>query len=549
MDAKNAIAKILKKEGVEFVTGFPRNVLHEALAEEGIRFIKFRTERVAINVAEGFSRANFGKRIGVSVVQYGPGIENGFGGVAHAFADSVPILVIPGGYPRRRNVVPNFNSVKNFREVTKWVDVINFADRTEDMMRRAFNYLKNGRPGPVMLELPSDVATEEFVDSEFNYRPIKRSRTMGDPADVRKAAKALINAKNPIIRAGAGVLYAQAWDELLELAELLQIPVFTTINGKSAFPESHPLALGCGGMSRPEMVMHFLRKADLVFAIGSSCTIEPFTTPLPSKRTIIQSTIDERDINKDYDVEYAIIGDAKLVLRQLINEIKGQLKSNSIDKENSTKKEIRKVKNKWLEKWMPKLTSNQIPINPYRVISDIMKALDEKQTIITHDSGSPREQMTPFYVSDTPGGYIGWGKSTTLGQGLGLAIGAKLACPEKTVVNVMGDAAFGMVGMDFESAVRERIPIITIVYNNSKLGGYGKDFPVASEKYGLNIISGNYSKIAEGLGAGYVERVVEPSEIVSAILRAKKSLESGKPSFLEIMTEEETEFSSSPLKW
>jgi acetolactate synthase-1/2/3 large subunit len=550
MKCGNLIAKILKREGIDFVTGFPRNALHEMLAEEGIRLIKFRTERVAINAADGFTRSSFCERHGVSVVQYGPGIENGFGGVAHAFADSVPILLLPAGYERQRKVAPNFDSLQNYREVTKWVDEVNFIEQAPDMFRRAFTYLKDGRPGPVMLVLPTDLITGEVKgpDLSDNYTPVKRTRSQGDPADIRETAKALIAAQCPVIRAGGGVLYAKAWDELKELAELLQIPVFTTLNGKSAFPESHSLALGAGGQSRPDMVMHFLKKADLVFAIGSSCTIEAFTTPLRPGCPVIQSTIDERDIGKDYPLVQAIIGDAKLVLRQLIEELKLQgVKGRSPD--NDTVKEIKAVKDEWLKKWMPKLTSNEKPISPYRVLWDLQKVLDEKNSIITHDSGSLREQMLPFYVSNTPGGYLGWGKSTTMGQSLGLSLGAKIARPEKTVLHVIGDGSFGMVGMDFETGVRENIPIITVVLNNGKLGGYDTYFPTASRRFNLNKVSGDYTKIAEGLGAGYVEKVMEPGEIIPAVQRALKANNEGKSVLLEIFTEQDIEFSSFPTKW
>jgi len=548
MKGKTAIAKILKMEGVEYITGFPTNFIIEAGAEEGIRSIKTRTERVAVNIADGFTRASFGERIGVCAVQYGPGIENAFPGVAQAFSDSIPILVLPGGYGRRQFAPPNFIAAQNYQEITKWVDLINFADRIPDLMRRAFSYLRTGRPGPVMLELPADVFDEEFDDALFQYKPVKRTKTAGDPADVREVAKALIAAKNPVIRAGQGVLYAHAWDELREFAELLQIPVFTTMNGKSAFPENHPLSLGAGGRARPKMVIHFLRKTDLVFAIGSSCTKEAYTTPIPDGKVIMQSTIDERDINKDYPVEHAIIGDAKLVLRQLIDEIKKQVGSEGRKGKDAIAREIKAVKDEWWKEWMPKLTSNEVPINPYRVIWDIMQALDEKQTIITHDSGSSRDQLVPFYKSNTPGGYIGWGKSTTLGQGLGLVMGAKLARPDKTVVNLMGDGAFGMVGMDFETAVRERIPIITILVNNSKLGGYQERYPVASERYGFHALSGDYVKVAEGLG-GYAEKVEQPTDIIPAIQRAKKANESGKAALIEIITREELALSEIPIKW
>jgi acetolactate synthase-1/2/3 large subunit len=394
-----------------------------------------------------------------------------------------------------------------------------------------------------MLELPGDVANEEFDDAMFQYHPVKMAKAAGDPADVRKVAKALIAAKTPIIRAGQGVLFACAWDELRELAELLQIPVFTTMCGKSAFPENHPLSLGTGGRTQPKMVMHFLKKADLVFAIGSSCTKEVFTTIIPDGKAIIQSTIDEYDINKDYSIEQAIIGDAKLVLRQLIDEVKEQIGPEDKKGDDTITREIKVIKGEWLKEWMPKLTSNEVPINPYRIIWDLMQVLDRKETIITHDAGSPRDQMLPFYESIVPGSYIGWGKSTTLGASLGFAMGAKLARPDKIAVNFMGDAAFGMVGMDLETAVREKIPTLTIVANNSKLGAYQKHYPIASERYNLNIISGDYTKIAEGLG-GYSERVEQPDSIIPALQRAKKAIGSGQSALIEIITREETDFST-----
>ena len=172
-----------------------------------------------------------------------------------------------------------------------------------------------------------------------------------------------------------------------------------------------------------------------------------------------------------------------------------------------------------------------------------MQVLDRKETIITHDAGNPRDQMLPFYESIVPGSYIGWGKSTTLGASLGFAMGAKLARPDKIAVNFMGDAAFGMVGMDLETAVREKIPILTIVANNSKLGAYQKHYPIASERYNLNIISGDYTKIAEGLG-GYSERVEQPDSIIPALQRAKKAIGSGQSALIEVITREETDFST-----
>ena len=543
-------AKILKKERVKFVTGFPMNVLLEELAKEDIRFIKFRTERVAVNVADGLSRASFGDDIGVCVVQHGPGIENAFGGVAHAFADSVPILVLPGGASRPEyGVVPDFKIKSCYREITKYVDSIDHADRTIEIMRRAYSQLRMGRPGPVVIELPLSVANEEFEDRLFQYNPVKRVKTGGDPTDVKAVTKMLLAAKNPVIRAGQGILYAQAWDELQEFAELLTIPVYTTMNGKSGFRENHPLSLGCGARTNTKASMAFAKKADVIFAIGSSCTNETFTSPIPAGKILIHSTVDERDINKSYEANQAIIGDAKIVLRQLIDEAKRQLGPASKKDSAAVIEEIKILKDEFMKEWEPRLASDEIPINPYRVIRDLQKALDLKTTIVTHDSGNPRDQMVPMWEAITPGGYIGWGKSTTLGQGMGLAMGAKLANPDKTCVWVGGDAAIGMVGMDFEAAARENIPILAVILNNGVLGHYRDMFPVASEKYGLNILSGDYVKVAEGMGAGFTATVTQPDEIIPNVQKAVQSMASGKPALINIITAEDAVFPMYHQEW
>jgi acetolactate synthase-1/2/3 large subunit len=530
-------------EGVEFVTCFPLNPVLDAVAAEGIRLITTRNERVAVGIADGFTRASFGKRIGVAMVQSGPGSENAFAAVAQAFSDSVPILFMPGGPGRRQQKRPNFTARENYRGISKWVDTIQFADQVPTLMRRAFTYLRTGRPGPVVLEVPMDVMSEEFDDQSFHYAPVKGWKTEGDPESINRVAKAIIEARNPVIRAGNGVLYAEAWDELREFAELTQSPVFTTMQGKSAFPENHPLSLGAGGRTRPKMVMASLKEADLIFAIGSSCTVEPFTTNLPQGRRIIQSTIDEVDIGKDYPVEDAIIGDAKLVLRQLINEVKSLNVPGPKAGQDMVTERIRSTKDEWLKEWMPKLTSDEVPINPYRVIWELNRMLDKDRSIVTHDSGGPRDQTLPFYEVVQPGGYIGWGKTTTLGGSLGFAMGAKLANPDKRVVNIMGDASIGMVGFDLETAGREGIPILSIILKNSQYSGYERMQPVATKRYHIDRCEGDYAKVAEGLGL-YSERVEQPGEIKPAIERAIKILEKGQPACLEVITGVETAYST-----
>ncbi len=548
MQGKTAIARILKTEGLEVLTCFPNNAIIEASAVEGIRPICARTERVAVNIADGLSRVAGGRRLGACAVQYGPGSENAFGGIAQAYSDGSPILLLPGGVERgRQGVAPSFEASRQYRGVTKWVESVNAGARLPQMLRHAFTLLRNGRPGPVMLEVPTDVMKEEVPDDAVAaYAPVRRSAPLGDPADVREAVRLVLAARAPVIMAGQGVLYAEAWDPLRALAELLQIPVLTTLNGKSAFPEDHPLALGTGGgLSGPRTVDHFLRRADLVLGLGTSFTRSTFIVPIPAGTTLVQVTIDERDVNHDYPIAHAVIGDVRAVLDQMLEEVRRQAGPQGRRGRDAVAREVQAVKAEYLREWMGRLTSDTVPISPYRVIWDLMHTVDRRRTIVTHDAGNPRDQMIPFWEAVVPHGYIGWGKSTQLGTGLGLAMGAKLAAPDRLVLNVMGDVAFGMVGMDFETAVRCRIPILTVVLNNGAMGGYDKYLPVATERYRLRFVGGDYRKVADALG-GYTERVEKPHDIVPALRRAIAEVEAGRPALLEVLTREEPEY---PRSW
>jgi acetolactate synthase-1/2/3 large subunit len=478
----------------------------------------------------------------VFAMQYGPGAENAFPGVATAYSDSTPILVLPLGHPRdRAQVFPLFSSARTYASVTKSVETLNLAREVPEVMRRAFNLLKMGRPGPVMVEIPADVALEEVPEAALPYTAVKATYPAGNPRDITEAARVLLEARSPVIHAGQGVLYAEAADDLLELAELLQTPVMTTMEGKGAFPENHALALGSGSgvMSRP--VYHFLRDADVLVAVGTSLTKHGMATTIPAGKTIIHVTNDERDLNKNYETQHPILGDAKLVLRQFIDAVK-DLHGGQAPERSGITDEIKRVREEWLKEWMPKLTSDEVPLNPYRVMWDFMHTVDAKEAIVTHDSGSPRDQLMPFYRATAPRSYLGWGKSHALGTGLGLIIGAKLAAPNKFCVNFMGDAAFGMTGLDFETAVRTGIPITTIVLNNSSMAIERHALAISHERYHARDIGGNYADMGRAMG-GYAERVEKPDEIVPAIQRARQHNESGRAVLLEFITSEEINFS------
>lgn len=550
MYVAQAIAEVLKREGVEFVVGYPVNPLYEAAAAADIRTIVVRQERTAAHMADAYSRQNSGKRIGVFIMQHGPGAENSFGGVAQAFSESVPILVLPMGYSRQSmNVYPNFSSSLNYRNITKWCEPVLVGKAIPDIMRRAFAQLRGGRPGPVLIEIPMDVFGEEVAEP-LNYVPSFQMRSGPDPESVKTVADVLAKAERPVIYAGQGVHYAEAWEELRALAEQLSIPVTTSLAGKSAFPENHPLSLGSGGRSMPQPVDEFLKAADVIFGIGCSFSMTAFglnITPRgylsgDEEKTVIHATLDPSDVNKDIRVQHALIGDAKLTLQALLDELKGTTCQPAESRRNTVPEKIKSIKASWLAKWTPKLTSTEAPISPYRVIHDLWETVDVANTIITADAGSPRDQMSPFWECTTPLSYIGWGKTTQLGYGLGLAMGAKLAHPDRLCINVWGDAAIGFTGMDFETAVRERIPILSILMNNFSMAVEIPIMRVSTEKYGSTHISGNYSEMAKAFG-GYGERIEDPADIVAAIKRGIEATEKGTPALLEFLTEKEFNYS------
>jgi acetolactate synthase-1/2/3 large subunit len=531
---KMAIAHILQAEGIRLLTAFPDNAVIDVAAALDIRPIIARTERVAVNIADGYSRVNDGQTPGVCALQYAAGVENAFAGVAQAYGDAVPLLLLPSGYERHElGVAPNFQATLNFRHITKWAGYATHAHRLPQLLQTAFTQLRSGKPGPVLLEVPTDVMEEELPElSNGAYIPTRRLRSAGDPQDVEEVAQALLRARNPVLVAGQGVFYAQAYAELRTLAELLALPVLTTLNGKSAFAENHPLALGTGGRTRMQTVDHFLEKADFILGIGTSFTRSTYTVEMPPNKVLAQITNAAEDVNKEYAISYGVLGDVQLVLRQLISALQRHDLSRVRWDGAAIMREIAALREQFMRTWLPRLTSDALPISPYRVIWDLCRTLDRQRAMLTHD------QMIPFVEALTPHSYLGWGKTTQLGSGLGLMMGAKLAAPQRLAVNVMGDAAFGMVGLDFETAVRCNIPILTVVMNNSMMGGYQKFLPISSEKYGARYLSGDFSKVAEGLG-GYTERVERPEEIIPALQRCIREVEVGRATLLEIITREE----------
>jgi thiamine pyrophosphate-dependent acetolactate synthase large subunit-like protein len=536
MNTLQAIAQILKMEGVEWIACFPSNNLIEAVAKEGIRPIMFRQERGALMAADGYSRMNNRKKFGVVITQGGPGSENAMGGLAQAFGDNVPILYLPGGPAvAQHSVRPNFSPVRTYQSVSTYSEVIWKPDMAASVMRRAFHHLRNGRPGPVIVEIPADIGTQEVSESALHYQPPKRFPQTPSASDIKDAVRLLLGAKKPLIWSGMGTLMSDASAELQELAELAQIPVYCTMPGKSGFDERHALALGSGSSSTGLHARRWIQGSDVLLALGSSLTRTSYGQPIPDGKVIIHNTESLEDIAKDYTVEVGLPGDTKLTISMLIDEVKAQLGDNGRKGRGHVAAEIAEIKQQWLSEWTGLLHSDEVPINTYRVIGELERTLDKENSIVTHDAGAPRDTIMPFYTATVPHSYIGWGKTTHLGYGIPLMIGTKLAKPHKFCLNFMGDGAFGMSGLDIETSVRAGAPITTIVLNNGDMATYPGGYPVARQLFEVTKMTGDYAKIAEGLGAVGIT-VTQPGEVASALKKAQRLNAEGKTVLLDVHT-------------
>ncbi len=540
MSNADIIIEILEHEGIEYLMGFPNNRLFNSAASHSIRPIIARTERVAINMADAYTRMNNGRKIGVVAVQDGPGIEASFSAVAQAYGDNTPILMLPGAHaPLMQDYDPQFIASRSFRDITKMAGLINDARSIPRKFEMAFAALKNGKSGPVLLETAANLLWGQSDGEPVQYASPGRYRSMAEERDVAQILEALLQAERPVLIAGHGVLYGQACHELRELAELLQIPVTTTLLGKSAFPENHELSLGTAGRTITKAAAHFANESDFILGIGTSFTINDFTARMPKDAVLGQITHTPADIAKCRPVTCAAIGDAGLVLKQLISLAKQTLGEAGRARSEEMMAEIGQLKTDFFSDWSERLLCDDAgAISPYRVIHEMNTLFDKTKTVVTHDAGNPRDQMVPFYEAITPRGYLGWGKSTHLGSSLGMAMGSKLARPDWLSVNFIGDAGFGQTANDFETAVRSKLPIMTVLVNNGVMGGYGAYMPDAVERFQSSSLGGDYTAMAMAMG-GYAERIEKASEVRAALRRGIDQTQAGQPVLLEFMTKEE----------
>ena len=536
IDVATAIARILKQEGVEWVSTFPVCRINNALGREGMPMIMMRDDRYAVALADGYSRVTGGERIGVCTVQggvNGAGLQYSYPGLAQAFEDNSPMLCITDGIPAGSTENTLFDVHTSLRTVTKWYGNIDRPERVPEFLRRAFTMLRSGRPGPVVLAVPN--AAGIFDETVDPYSPVKGWKSAPDPSDVAIAADLLLNANDPIIYAGEGVIYAGASAELTALAELLNAPVITTLKAKGAFPENHPLFVGVRGDHPAE----YLEKSDVILAVGSSLSPGRFTHGIPDapNKTIIQCNLDEFYLNRIYPTHHAVLGDAKFTLQALSDAVSDRT-SGAGRPANGVADQVKAVRDAGLAEYREAMASDDTPINPYRVFGDFMKVLDPYNSFVTHDSGNTRDQLSTVYDTLIPRGFLGWGNISTLGFGLAAALAAKLAFPQRQCVAVTGDAGVGYMLGNLEVPVRQNIGITVAHVSNGGFAGYGPGFwgdghdPFTHRVMGPEDL--DMSRVAAELGL-HAERVTEPRDVVPAMERALAANETGQPSYIEFI--------------
>ena len=537
IDAATGIVRILKEEGVEWVSTFPICKINNALGREGVRMVMMRDDRYAVAVADACSRITGGKRIGVCTVQGGVnagGVQVAYAGLAQAYEDNSPMLCITDGVAIGGSENSHFDQNSCLRGVSKWYGYIDKPERVPEFMRRAFTMLRTGRPGPVILALP-ETPGQEYDESASPYQVVKGWKSGPDPEDVRTAIDMLGNAENPLVYVGEGVIYADATAELIALVELANVPVVTTIKAKGAFPEDHPLFLGVRG----DHVVDYLTQSDLILAVGSSLSPGRFSHGIPdaNSKKIVHVNVNELDVNKMLPTAHAVLGDARFSLQALSDKLSSKTNGAGLPA-GETAAEIKAAKDSAMTPYREAMAADDKPINPYRVYQELMNVLDPQQSFVTHESGNTRDQLTTVYETVISRGFLGWGNVSTLGFSLGAAVASKLSNPDRPAVVVTGEAGLAYMMGNLEAPVRENLPVTIVHISNEGFSGYGPGFwgdghnPYTYKVMGHSEIS-MHKAIAEF--GFYTERIQEPGEVGGALTRAMDANAKGQSAYLEII--------------
>jgi thiamine pyrophosphate-dependent acetolactate synthase large subunit-like protein len=527
---EQVIARCFKNEGVDtifFMMGGPTSGTAGACLELGMQGIYVRHEQAAAMAAHAYARVT-GKP-GICITPSGPGTANALTGLANAWADAAPIIAIGGSAPMRATTLDAFqemDQVAIMKPVVKAGYRIDLAARIPEYISIAFREALDAKKGPVYLDLPGDILNAKLDDERLyfpaNYRVT--SRPAGDSALVRSAIELLLAAEHPLVVTGSGVLWSDAAAELREFIDTTGIPFFTTPQGRGVVPEDHP-------RSFPAARSMAFREADVVLVIGARAnSMLSFLRPprfSPAAR-FINVNLDGKEIGHNRGVEVGIIGDAKLVLRQLTEEAGGRFDPRH---ESTWVAQLAAKNRSNQERSAPLLHSDNVPIHPLRLCREVRDLISRDTILIVdgHEILNFARQSIPIYQ---PGCSINAGPHGCMGVGVPFGIGAKVAKPDAPVLVLSGDGAFGWNGMEMDTAIRHKLPIVVVVSNNAgftsrKTGG----------TVGRELGWQRYDRMVEALG-GYGEFVEKPGDIRGAIERA---FASGKPALVNVCTDPEAQ--------
>jgi|WetSurMetagenome_2_1015567.scaffolds.fasta_scaffold00176_12 acetolactate synthase I/II/III large subunit len=544
--AAEVIVQHLESQGVEYIFGIPGGAiepLNNALSKSKIQVIVSKHEAGSAFMADGYARVS--GKIGVCCSTSGPGATNLVTGIASSMGDSIPVIALTGQVATSvlgQGAVQEFSIeslgiVGLFRHVTKYSDVIINENKAEDMTAKAIRIALSGRKGPVHLNLPSDILKKNVYVKHDRF---SMTETGGfDRDQIREAAKLLIEAERPVILAGWGAVLSRADRELLELAEMMDIPVATSPKGKGIISEMHPLSLGTLGFAGAGASEEYIVKkdVDVMFAVGTSFN-EWMTSGwdrniLPSK-ALIQVDIEPDEIGKNFYVTCGVAGDAKVVLRELTYELRRQLSGKTPNERNSPRKEVRLLQEKYMS--ADKIPAG-LPYKPQRLLLDLENSLPD-DTLFFADNGSSMAWAINRLRIKAPYKFYAALGFASMGYAVAAPIGAKLAAGDKPVVALVGDGSFLMNGMEVATAVNYNIPVIWVIMNNSMLGMvyHGRKLAGLPEGIGSTFKQVDFVKIAEGLGARAI-RITRPGEINKNLM--DEIIESGAPAVLDVIIDAE----------
>lgn len=535
MKGAQALIKSLEAEGVKIIFGIIGGAvldIYDEFPNSEIRHILVRHEQVAAHAAEGYARAS--GTVGVCIATSGPGATNLITGIADAFLDSVPIVALTGQVPSNmigKDAFQEADIMGITMPITKHNFQIRDADEIPKIVKSAFKIASTRRPGPVLIDFPkyfqrAELKNEFIYPKDVEMPGYKDIKPEIHPIPLKNAAMLLMNAEMPLILAGGGVISSNASHELITLASSLNIPVATTLMGKGVIPEDHPLALGMVGMHGRKAANLMLSECDVLFAIG--CRFSDRVTGnvkyFAPHAKIIHADIDPAEIGKNVEVEVPIVGDAKLILKKLI-ELTEKIKT----KNNTAWSE--KLK-KYKKEFAPFYDYDDVPIKPQRVIKELNGILNDK-TIITTEVGQCQMWAAHYLNVKNPRTFISSGGLGTMGFGFPAAIGAKMAKYDHDVIDIGSEGSFLMTSQDMATCVVEDIPVVVVLLDNRWLGMVRQWQKLFYDRRYLHTYLGevpDFVKFAEAFKAKGI-RVEKPSEIKDAL---KEAIESGKPTIVDI---------------